>query len=251
MPVKVKKNKKVIKQKQKQSQKQVVNIKIGEIKKAAARRRAVNKKSPAKSLVQQSVQPVQYLYQSTGSAPASQNIGVTEPQAKANLLGEQPLSAEVQKEIQRVGAAVKSAERQLEIGSSSLARENILGGARIQPEDIRRQRELTLSKPVESSIFPSEEASVTEPTSVRYSGIFPSASSFEGDNPMLAGGSVSAFEDQPFSQLTDIPTGRTPRLYKNRQTLIREILRATDRFTATELKEKNTMEIRKIYDTFY
>jgi hypothetical protein len=239
----VKKNKKVIKQKQKQSQRQVVNIKIGEIKKAAAKRRAAVKR-PAQPIVQQSVQPVQYMYQSTGSAPipqSFQNIGVSQP-PRANILGEQPLSAEVQREIQRTERAVKSAEKQLEIGSSALARENILGGARIQPEDIRRQRELTLSQPQEASLY--GETTLPSETSVRYSGIFGSASSFEGDNPMAAGGGSAV------SSITDIPT-RTPRFYKNRQTLIREILRATSDFSVEELKSMDTMRVREIYDRFY
>jgi hypothetical protein len=244
MPIKVKKNKKVIKQKQKQSQRQVVNIKIGEIKKAAAKRRAAVKR-PAQPIVQQSVQPVQYMYQSTGSAPIPQsfsNIGVAQP-PRANILGGQPLSAEVQRAIEKTNRAVKSAEKQLEIGSSALARENILG---LKPEDIRRQRELTLSQPEEASLYgdfpaPSE-------TSVRYSGIFGSASSFEGDNPMAAGGGFGG--GSAVSSVTDIPT-RTPRFYKNRQTLIREILRATSDFSAEELKSMDTMRIREIYDRFY
>ena len=56
--------------------------------------------------------------------------------SRANILGGQPLSADVQRAMEKMERAVKSAEKQLEIGSSVLARENILGGARIQPEDI-------------------------------------------------------------------------------------------------------------------
>jgi len=82
-----KKEKKVIKQKQKQTQKQVVNIKIGDIKRTGIRR-----KGNKKSIVKKPVQSVQYMYQASGSQPqlptrsVYENIGVATT-AKPNLLG--------------------------------------------------------------------------------------------------------------------------------------------------------------------
>jgi len=85
-----KKEKKVIKQKQKQTQKQVVNIKIGDIKRTGIRR-----KGNKKSIVKKPVQSVQYMYQASGSQPqlpsgntraVYENIGVATT-AKPNILG--------------------------------------------------------------------------------------------------------------------------------------------------------------------
>jgi hypothetical protein len=173
MPVKIKKEKK-IKQKQKQSQKQVVNIKIGEIKKGV-RRRVVTKKS---SIVQQSVHPVQYLYQASGSvAPRQdyQNIGVAR-QAQQNILAEQP-------EIRQ--PEVRQVQEPLQIGVGAEAKQNLLGGAVLQPEDIRRQRELRLYEPVEKGLF-ADYPSV--PTPIEEEVNFEEAQIFRREEP-LGGGS--------------------------------------------------------------
>jgi hypothetical protein len=141
MPVKIKKEKK-IKQKQKQYQKQVVNIKIGDVKRAG-KRRVVTKKS---SIVQQAVHPVQYMYQASGSAPIPQqfqNIGVAR-QAQQNILAEQP-------EVRQ--PEVRQVQEPLQIGSGGETKRNLLGGAVLQPEDIRRQRELLLSQQPEPSLY--------------------------------------------------------------------------------------------------
>jgi hypothetical protein len=210
MPVKVKKQK----QKQKQSQKQIVNIKIGERIRQAKRRRAG--RIP---LIQQTVQPVQYLYQASAPQPF-QSMGVSQP-ARPNILGGEVLEPE---EIrQRRQEPVK----QLGIGQFSAPREALL-----------RQKE----SPLEA--IP-EEGSVA--TRLSYGDIFGSASSASYTNPMISGGGSVV------SGITDLPSqsGRTPRLYKNKPTLIREILRASSSYTAEQLQNMNTFEVRTIYDKFY
>lgn len=212
MPVKVKKQK----QKQKQSQKQIVNIKIGETKKKVKRRRAG--RIP---LIQQTVQPVQYLYQASASIPQPfQSMGISQP-ARPNILGGEVLEPE---EIrQRRQEPVK----QLGIGQFSAPREALL-----------RQKE----SPLEA--IP-EEGSVA--TRLSYGDIFGSASSASYTNPMISGGGSVV------SGITDLPSqsSRTPRLYKNKPTLIREILRASSSYTAEQLQNMNTFEVRSIYDKFY
>lgn len=190
MPIKVKKNKKVIKQKQKQSQRQVVNIKIGEVKKSGGRKRV--SKRPTQPIVQQSVQPVQYMYQSTGSIPQFQNIGLAQP-PRPNLLGgavlepdevrqrrQRPLSSQIQQALEETDNAVRSADIQLQrsaeilqLGRGTEARPNILGGSFIQPEEIRMQRALTLSQPEEQSLY----ASFPNPETI----------DIDGENPFRQG----------------------------------------------------------------
>ena len=111
MPIKVKKDKAKQKQKQKQRQSQVVNIKIGDVKKQAIRRRKRETKAVP---VQQTVQPVQYLYQATGSMPY-QNVGVSQPLASANILGQ----------VSAVPARVLGKADPLQIGQFSPAKGNI------------------------------------------------------------------------------------------------------------------------------
>jgi len=194
MPIKVKKNKKVIKQKQKQSQRQVVNIKIGEVKKAVVRRKG-NKKPDAKPIIQQSVQPVQYLYQSTGSIPQFQNMGVAQ-QPRPNLLGgailqpedvrevrEQALSQEARRQIEEVQQAVLSAEEQLQrsrealrIGRDVEPRPSVLGGGFFPSEEVARQRVLRLDTPLR----------LRQPEEFSLYGDFPSAEVINTENPLLA-----------------------------------------------------------------
>jgi len=151
MPVKVKK----IKQKQKQSQKQVVNIKIGDVKKPV-RRRVVRKIE--RPIIQQSVQPVQYLYQSTGSQ--FQNLGMSQP-PRPNILSE-PLPER----------PVRSAVEPLQLGIGVAVRENILGGNGIPEEYIRKQQELRLRRMEQQrSLFDS----------------FPNADIIDNDNPSREG----------------------------------------------------------------
>jgi len=175
MPVKVKKENKVIKKKpvrkpaekltQAQIQRQVVNVRIGDLKKQV-RRRVVRKTE--RPIIQQSVQPVQYLYQSTGSQPIPQfqNFGVAQ-QARANILAAEPLPIE---------RPVK-AEEPLRLGSGADVRSNILGGSNNQPqyfpeEYIRKQRELRLRMMEEQrSLFDS----------------FPNAEIIDNDNPSREG----------------------------------------------------------------
>lgn len=227
MPIKVKKDKAKQKQKQKQRQSQVVNIKIGDVKKQAIRRRKRETKAVP---VQQTVQPVQYLYQATGSMPY-QNVGVSQPLASANILGrENPVPAKV------LGKADP-----LEIGKGSEARGNLLGGPRLTREEIRDRLRSIASMAEQqppSSIYPDipRYAPSEVSTEIGQYG-FPPASSLSG------GGSA-------VSSVTDIPT-RTPRAYRNKPTLIREILRATGEFTAGDLQAMTTNEVRDIYDRFY
>lgn len=129
MPTKNKKDKKVIKQKQKQTQKQVVNIKIGDVKKAAVRRRKGNKKPIVK-------QPVQYMYQAAGQASAGgttqpqpqipkavyETIGVAQP-ARQNILS--PLSAQIQQVLNETENIPN--EPPLRIGKSAEPRPSIFG----------------------------------------------------------------------------------------------------------------------------
>ena len=131
MPTKNKKDKKVIKQKQKQTQKQVVNIKIGDVKRAAVRRRKGNKKPIVK-------QPVQYMYQATGAQPQAtapqpqlpsgntkavyETIGVAQP-ARQNILS--PLSAQIQQVLNETENIPN--EPPLRIGKSAEPRPSIFG----------------------------------------------------------------------------------------------------------------------------
>ena len=154
MQPKVKKESKV-KQKQKQIQKQIVNIKIGDVKKPV-RRRAVRKRK--EYLVKQIVQPTKYMYQASGSVPSDfQNIGVSRQQAQVNLLAEQP-------QIRQPEA--RQVQEQIQIGSGAEARQNLLGGDFLSPEEVRRQRELRLHRPIEKSlyeVYPNEEEVNFEP----------------------------------------------------------------------------------------
>jgi len=139
MPVKVKKEK--LKQKQKQSQKQIVNIKIGETKKQVRRRRAGKATKP---LIQQTVQPVQYLYQASSSIPQPfQNMGVG-AESKRSLLAERPEVRQPQ-----------GIEQPLQLEVREPVRENLLGGGagELSSEDIRQRRLLRLSQPEEPSMF--------------------------------------------------------------------------------------------------
>jgi len=152
MPVKVKKEKKVIKKKpvkkqdeklsQAQQQRQVVNVRIGDVKNPK-RRRAVNRKA-TKPLIQQTVQPVQYLYQATGSIPQPfQNMGVgAEP--RRSILAERPEVRQPQ-----------GIEQPLQLEVREPVRENLLGGgaSELSREDISQRRLLRLSQPEEPSMF--------------------------------------------------------------------------------------------------
>jgi len=166
MPIKVKKQIKQ-KQKQKQTQKQVVNIKIGDLKKQV-RRRVVRKSE--RPIIQQTVQPVQYMYQSTGSQPIPQqyqNFGVSQV-PRPNILAAEPLPIE---------RPIIAAEEPLRLGSGAAVRENILGKNYNQPqyfpeEYIRKQTELKLRKIEEQrSLFDS----------------FPNADIIDNDNPSREG----------------------------------------------------------------
>jgi hypothetical protein len=228
MPIKVKKNK-VIKQKQKQSQRQVVNIKIGDVKKSGGRKR-VSKKPVARPLVQQSVQPVQYMYQSTGSAPIPQtfpravyeNIGVTQP-TRANILGSVVPERVVTPEVRPI-------ENQLQIGSGSSIRENILGGAIIPPEDIRRQRELRLSPPQEQSLyadFPEEEVDI-EPLQL-----------FSEEEFTSGGGAISGGERRRYVRKDG---------YGTKDDLIYEILFMNIGYTESQLNKLTRKDLINIVD---
>ena len=176
MPIKVKKENKVIKKKpvrkpsekltQAQIQRQVVNVRIGDLKKQV-RRRVVRKSE--RPIIQQTVQPVQYMYQSTGSQPIPQqfqNFGVSQV-PRPNILAAEPLPIE---------RPIITAEEPLRLGSGAAVRENILGGSNIPqyfPEEyIRKQTELKLRKIEEQrSLFDS----------------FPNADIIENDNPSREG----------------------------------------------------------------
>jgi hypothetical protein len=223
MPIKVKKEKK-IKQKQKQSQKQIVNIKIGEIKKSA--RRKASKKPNAKPLIQQSVQPVQYLYQSTGSMPIPQpfqNIGVSRP-AQVNILGEKP---EVrQPEVRQVQEAL-----QMERGAET--RQNILGGGFFPREEIANQRILRLRQPEEPSLyrdFPNPET------------INPLTDVIEQE--------VNFEELQPELEIASPGTRRYSRGdgYGTKAQLIDEIMIRNMGYTKKDLKKKNRVALIDILE---
>lgn len=125
MPTKNKKEKKVIKQKQKQTQKQVVNIKIGDVKRAAVRRKG-NKKPIVK-------QSVQYMYQATGAGTtqpqpqipkaAYETIGVAQP-ARQNILS--PLSSQIQQVLNETENIPN--EPPLQIGKGAETRPSLFGG---------------------------------------------------------------------------------------------------------------------------
>lgn len=264
MPVKVKKEK--LKQKQKQSQKQIVNIKIGETKKQVKRRRVGKATKP---LIQQTVQPVQYLYQASGSIPQPfKSMGVgAEP--KRSILGgnflQQPLSAEVQQELQETERAVRRADIQLgktedalQMGRATKARPNILGGGFFPSEEIARQRVLRLDTPLRLS----------QPEEVSLYGDFPNAELINVDNPLRAGieeevniETLQPINDeenlQPVIEEENLLGGgavqeaRRRRTYRNRGTLIREIIEATDFYKLEELNDMNTMAIRRIHDKIF
>ena len=225
MPIKVKKENKVIKQKQKQSQRQVVNIKIGEVKKAV-RRRAVKKS--LQPIIQQSVQPVQYMYQATGSVPF-QNMGVAQA-ARPNILGvQQPVSEGEQR-------GIRSAESQLQIGSSSSVRQNILGGSFIQPENIREQRALRLRQPEEPSLY----------------GNFPNAENVDFDNPLRANDplQVEAFLPEEFIGGGALVASKRPYARRDgfgtKAEIIDEILSTRNDFSERELKKFTRDELINI-----
>jgi len=217
MPVKIKKEKK-IKQKQKQVQKQVVNIKIGDVKRSI-KRKVVTKK-PSMPIVQQSVQPVQYMYQSSGSAPIPQfqNIGIAR-QAQANILAEQP---------QVRLPEVREVQEPLQIGGGAEPMRNLLGGAVLQPEDIRRQRELRLQQPVIRGFFepPIEEEVNIEPLQVEEENV-PVAGAVGGGVRRYIRGDGYGTKAQIVQQIYDMNMGYTKgRLKKNnREELINILLR--------------------------
>lgn len=209
MPIKVKKDK--AKQKQKQRQSQVVNIKIGDVKKQAIRRR--KRETKAILPVQQTVQPVQYLYQATGSMPY-QNVGVSQPLASANILGQ----------VSAVPARVLGKADPLQIGQISPAKGNIFDSPNFTIDD------LTDQDIKQRRIYSPSPSSKTE------------VYGNESDRYLLGSSSAS-------SSIT--AETRAPRAFRNKPTLIREILRATTEYSPADLQAMSTNQVREIYVKFY
>lgn len=131
----VKKSKKASKDKKlnKQSQKQVVNIKIGGGRRRAPQKRAVA--VPSQLVMYNASQPF------VSPIPSFSNIGISS-EPRRNILAE-PV------EVRRP----EGIERPLQVQFREPVRENILGGGELSREDIRQRRILRLSQPEESSMF--------------------------------------------------------------------------------------------------
>jgi len=157
-----KKEKKVIKQKQKQTQKQVVNIKIGDVKRTGIRRK--RNKNP---IVKKTVQPVQYMYQATGSQPqlpsentraVYENIGVATT-AKPNILG----GANTEN-IDRPLPVVQ-VEPPLQIGRGAETRPSLFGSSNVEVDIEPLQYDPVLA--FTSSLSPPSQSQTEQARSVR------------------------------------------------------------------------------------